>query len=153
MKSHSKSRFEVMAPAGSYAALAAAIRAGADSVYFGVDRLNMRARAASPFQVDDLARIARICGWCGVRGYLTLNTIIYDGDLAMVREICQAAADARIDAVICMDIAAIEIARNSGLEVHMSVQANICNMAAVRFYARYADVVVLARELTLEQMQ
>lgn len=147
-----QSRFELMAPAGSYASLSAAIRAGADSVYFGVDKLNMRSRAASPFGLRDLRRIARICRWCGVRSYLALNVIVYDDELATMREICDAAKDANIDAIIASDISAIEYARSIGLEVHISVQANISNMEAVRFYARYADVVVLARELTLDQI-
>ena len=151
MKKH-PSKFELMAPAGSYAALSAAIRAGADSVYFGVDKLNMRSRAASPFQLGDLRRIARICRWCGVRSYLALNVIVYDDELETVREICAAAKAACIDAVIASDIAAIEQARSAGLEVHISVQANVSNMGAVRFFARYADVMVLARELTLEQI-
>jgi len=151
MKKNS-SKFELMAPAGSYGALTAAIRAGADSVYFGVDKLNMRSRAASPFSLGDLRRIARICRWCGVRSYLALNVIVYDDELETMREICDAAKAARVDAIIAADIAAIEYARSIGLEVHISVQANVSNMGAVRFYARYADVMVLARELTLEQI-
>jgi len=147
-----QSRFELMAPAGSYAALSAAIRAGADSVYFGVDKLNMRSRAASPFGFGDLRRIARICRWCGVRSYLALNVIVYDDELETMREICDAAKAAQIDAVIASDISVIEYARSIGIEVHISVQANVSNMDAVRFYARYADVIVLARELTLEQI-
>ena len=147
-----ESKLELMAPAGSYAALSAAIRAGADSVYFGVDKLNMRSRAASPFGLGDLRRIARICRWCGVRSYLALNVIVYDDELETVREICTAAKAARIDAVSASDISAIEQARSVGLEVHISVQANISNMGSVRFFARYADVMVLARELTLEQI-
>ncbi len=142
-----------MAPAGSYAALAAAIRAGADSVYFGVDKLNMRSRAASPFGLDDLKRIARICRWCGVKSYLALNVIVYDDELETVREICDAAKAANIDAVIASDISAIEYARSIGLEVHISVQANVSNVGAVRFFARYADVMVLVRELTLKQIE
>jgi len=141
-----------MAPAGSYESLSAAIRAGADSVYFGVDKLNMRSRAASPFHLGDLRRIARICRWCGVKSYLALNVIVYDEELDLIPEICDAAKAANIDAVIASDIAAIEYARSIGLEVHISVQANISNLAAVRFYARYADVMVLARELELEQI-
>ena len=141
-----------MAPAGSYASLSAAIRAGADSVYFGTDKLNMRSRAASPFHLGDLRRIARICRWCGIRSYLALNVIVYDDELETIRDICDAAQAARVDAVIASDIAAIEYAHSIGLEVHISVQANISNTAAVRFFARYADVMVLARELTLEQI-
>jgi U32 family peptidase len=148
-----RSIYEVMAPAGSYDSLSAAIRAGADSVYFGVDRLNMRSRAASPFQLSDLRKIARICRWCGVKSYLALNVIIYDDELAVMREICDAAKGAGVDAIIAADIAAVEYAHSIGLEVHMSVQANVSNLSAVRFYARYADVMVLARELTLEQVK
>ncbi len=144
---------ELMAPAGSYESLSAAIRAGADSVYFGVDKLNMRSRAASPFHLGDLRRIARICRWCGVKSYLALNVIVYDDELEMIPEICDSAKAAGIDAVIASDIAAIEYAHSIGLEVHISVQANISNIAAVRFYARYADVMVLARELELDQIK
>ena len=146
------SRYELMAPAGSYAALAAAVRAGADSVYFGIDKLNMRSRAASPFTLADLKRIARICRWCGVKSYLALNVIVYDDELDTLRMICDAARAVRIDAVIASDISAVEYARSIGLEVHISVQANVSNIGAVRFFARYADVMVLARELTLEQI-
>lgn len=124
-------RFELMAPAGSYPALAAAIRAGADSLYFGIDRLKMRSRAAKSFTIEDLGRIVRICHWCRVRCYLTLNTIVYDSEQEEVGNICAAAA-AGIDAVIAMDFAAIAAARRHGLSVHISVQANI---AAVRHYA------------------
>ena len=141
-----------MAPAGSYESLAAAIRAGADSVYFGVDRLNMRSRAASPFTLGDLKRIARICRWCGVKSYLALNVIVYDDELETVREICDAAKAANIDAVIASDISAIEYAHSVGLEVHISVQANISNVGAVKFFSRYADVMVLARELEIGQI-
>lgn len=148
-----QSRFELMAPAGSYAALSAAIRAGADSVYFGVDKLNMRSRAASPFTLADLRRIARICRWCRVRSYLALNVIVYDDELKTMQEICDAAKAARIDAVIASDISAIEYARSIGLEVHISVQANISNISAVKYFSRYADVMVLARELTMEQIK
>ncbi|MEE9368650.1 MAG: peptidase U32 family protein [Pontiella sp.] len=148
-----KTSFELMAPAGSYASLSAAIRAGADSIYFGVDKLNMRSRAASPFGLDDLKRIARICRWCGVKSYLALNVIVYDDELETMREVCDAAKTANVDAIIAADISAIEYSHSIGLEVHISVQANISNMGAVRFFARYADVMVLARELTLEQIE
>ncbi len=147
-----QSRFELMAPAGSYASLSAAIRAGADSIYFGVDKLNMRSRAASPFSLADLKRIARICRWCGVKSYLALNVIVYDDELETMREICAAAKAAKLDAIIASDISAIEYAHAIGLEVHISVQANVSNISAVKFYSRYADVMVLARELTLEQI-
>ncbi len=147
------SKFELMAPAGSYASLSAAIRSGADSVYFGVDKLNMRSRAASPFSLADLKRIARICRWCGVKSYLALNVIVYDDELGTMEEVCDAAKAANIDAVIAADISAVEYAHSIGLEVHISVQANISNVSAVNFFARYADVMVLARELTLEQIE
>lgn len=146
------STFELMAPAGSYAALSAAIRSGAGSVYFGVDQLNMRSRAASPFQLADLRRIARICRWCGVRSYLALNVIVYDDELQTMRMICDAAKAANVDAIIASDISVIEYAHSIGLEIHISVQANVSNTAAVRFFARYAEVMVLARELTIEQI-
>lgn len=142
-----------MSPAGSRAALAAAVRAGAGAVYFGIDRLNMRARAARPFALDDLRRVARICRRCGVRSYLTLNTIMYDEDLADMRAVCAEAARCGITAVIATDIAAIRYARDIGLEVHISVQANISNIETVAFYAQYADVMVLARELSLDQVR
>jgi len=116
-------------------------------------KLNMRSRAASPFHLGDLKRIARICRWCGVKSYLALNVIVYDDELDLIQEICDAARAARIDAVIASDIAVIEYARSIGLEVHISVQANVSNMGAVRFYASYADVMVLARELELDQVR
>jgi putative protease len=145
-------QFELMAPAGSYASLSAAIRGDADSVYFGVDKLNMRSRAASPFSLNDLKRIARICRWCGVKSYLALNVIVYDDELEIMQAICDAAKAANVDAIIAADISAIEYAHSIGLEVHISVQANVSNIGAVKFFARYADVMVLARELTLEQI-
>ena len=146
------SKFELMAPAGSYPALAAAIRAGADSVYFGIDQLNMRSRAATPFTLKDLHRITRICRWCGVQSYLALNVLVYDEELPTIQEICEAAKSAQIDAIIASDIAVIQHARALGLKIHISVQANVSNLESVRFYAQYAEVIVLARELTIEQI-
>ena len=143
---------EIMAPAGSYETLRAAINAGATSIYFGVGSLNMRSNSAS-FQLEDLASVASICAQNNVRSYLTLNTIMYDEDLEAARELCRLAGKARITAIIATDIAVIEYARSLGLEVHISTQVNISNLEAVRFYARYADVVVLARELTLKQIE
>ncbi len=142
-----------MAPAGSFESLAAALQAGAGSVYFGVGKLNMRSRATVNFTMADLPEIARLCHEANAKAYLTLNIIVYDNELAEVRELCDAALAAGIDAVIASDLAVITYARSIGLEVHMSVQANVCNMASVRFYAQYADVVVLARELTLAQIR
>lgn len=145
-------RPEIMAPVGSPESLAAALRAGADSVYFGIGRLNMRSHSASAFTIDDLRRIARECRSCGVKSYLTLNTIIYDDDLEEMRRMVDAAKAAGISAVIASDVAVMDYCRQVGQEVHLSTQLNISNVEALRFYARFADVVVLARELKLEQV-
>ena len=145
------SAIELMAPAGSEAALSAAIDAGADSVYFGVGKLNMRARSAD-FTPDDLMQIAARCRAAGVKSYLALNTLVYDNELDEMSALCDAAKAAGVSAVIATDIAVIEYARSIGLEVHMSVQANVANVQAVKFYSRYADTIVLARELTLLQI-
>ena len=144
---------ELMAPVGSYESLHAAIDAGADAVYFGVEGLNMRARSSANFTLDDLRTIAATCSDAGVKTYLTVNTIIYDNELDTCRAICRAAREAGISAVIASDIAAISIARSEGVEVHISTQCNISNIEAVRFYAQYADVLVLARELNMDQVR
>ena len=144
---------ELMAPVGSYESLHAAIDAGADAVYFGVEGLNMRARSSANFTLDDLRTIAATCTEAGVKTYLTVNTIIYDNELDTCRAICRAAREAGISAVIASDIAAISIARSEGVEVHISTQCNISNIDAVRFYAQYADVLVLARELNMDQVR
>ncbi|MBI9020933.1 MAG: U32 family peptidase [Verrucomicrobia bacterium] len=148
---NSTSKIELMSPAGSQAALSAAIDAGADSVYFGVGKLNMRARSAD-FTPDDLPAIAARCRDAGVKSYLALNTIVYDDELDEMRALCDAAKAAGVSAVIATDIATIQYARSINLEVHISVQANVANFQALEFFARYADTVVLARELTLEQI-
>jgi putative protease len=148
---HQPPSIELMAPAGSEAALAAAIRAGANSVYFGVGKLNMRARAAN-LALEDLPKIVRRCRATGVKSYLALNTIIYDDEMEKMHSLCDAAKSAGISAVIATDIAAIQYARAIGLEVHISVQANVTNFQTLKFFARYADTVVLARELSLEQI-
>lgn len=145
--------FEIMAPVGSFESLAAAIAAGADAVYFGVQGLNMRSRSSVNFTLDDLHDIVRRCREADVRTYLTVNIIVYDEDLSKMREIIDAAAEAGITAVIASDIAAISYARSRGVEVHISTQCNISNIEAVRFYAAYADTVVLARELSLDQVK
>ncbi|QSH41719.1 U32 family peptidase [Lentisphaerota bacterium ZTH] len=145
-------KIEVMAPAGSFDSLAAAIRAGADSVYFGVGSLNMRSRATVNFSIDDLPKIIRLCRKAGVKTYLTLNIIVYDDELTFVRNTCDAAKAAGVDAVIAADMAVIKYADKIGLPVHVSVQANVSNIESVRFYAQFADVMVLARELTLAQI-
>ncbi len=142
-----------MSPVGSYESLHAAINAGADAVYFGVEQLNMRSRSAKKFTLDDLKHIADVCEKNDVKSYLALNTIVYDDELPLMREICNAAKSAGLSAVIATDIAAIAYARSIGLNVHISTQANVSNIEAVAFYAHFADVLVLARELTLEQIQ
>lgn len=144
---------EIMAPAGSYESLAAALRAGADSVYFGVGDLNMRARATANFSEQDLPRVARLCHACHAKAYLTCNVVIYDEELPRMQQLLDCAKNAGIDAVIASDLAVITYAHSIGLEVHISVQANVCNMASVRFFAAYADVMVLARELRLSQIR
>lgn len=145
--------FEVMAPVGSRESLAAALEAGADSVYFGIESLNMRAHSASRFTITDLREIASVCAERGVKTYLTVNTIIYDDDMVMMRRICDAALQAGISAVIASDVAVLVYCREIGQEVHLSTQLNISNIEALRFYARYADVAVLARELNLQQVR
>lgn len=144
--------FEIMAPVGSKESLAAAIQAGADSVYFGVGQLNMRSHSANHFNITDLREIAQTCSEHGIKTYLTVNTIIYDEDLTAMREIIDAAVEARISAVIASDVAVMDYCRRKGMEVHLSTQLNISNIEALRFYARFADVVVLARELNLDQV-
>lgn len=144
--------FEIMAPVGSRESLAAAIQGGADSIYFGIENLNMRARSANTFTIDDLREIAHTCDEHGMKSYLTVNTIIYDQDVALMRTIVDAAKAAGISAVIAADVAVMSYARQIGQEVHLSTQLNISNVEALRFYAQFADVVVLARELNLEQV-
>ena len=144
--------FEIMAPVGSRECFVAALQAGADSVYFGIEALNMRAHSVSRFTIDDLEEMAATCREHGVRSYLTVNTIIYDDDLPLMRRICDAARQAGISAVIASDVAVLAYCREIGQEVHLSTQLNISNAEALKFYARYADVVVLARELNLQQV-
>ena len=142
-----------MAPVGSRESLAAALHAGADSVYFGIESLNMRARSANTFTIDDLREIAKVCDEHGVKSYLTVNTIIYDEDLELMRKIVDAAKEAGISAVIAADVAVMDYCNRVGQEVHLSTQLNISNVEALKFYARFADVVVLARELNLKQVR
>ena len=144
--------FEIMAPVGSRESLAAAIQAGADSIYFGIGYLNMRARSASTFTINDLKEIATLTTQHGKKSYLTVNTIIYDEDMDKMREICDAAHEAGISAIIASDVAVMSYCNSIGQEVHLSTQLNISNVEALRFYARFADVVVLARELNLNQV-
>ena len=147
------SDFEIMAPVGSRESLAAAIQAGAGSVYFGIGQLNMRSHSANHFTIDDLKEIAQTCREHAIKSYLTVNTIIYGEDLQTMREICDAAKEADITAVIACDVAVMTYCNRIGLEVHLSTQLNISNIEALRFYAQFADVVVLARELRLEQVE
>ncbi|MCQ2346005.1 MAG: U32 family peptidase [Paludibacteraceae bacterium] len=143
---------EIMAPVGCWESLSAAIQAGATSVYFGIEHLNMRARSSANFTTDDLHKIVDICREAGVKTYLTLNTVMYPEDLPLMREIVDHAKSAGLDAIIASDIAVLEYAHSTGVEVHLSTQLNIANTEALKFYARYADVVVLARELNMEQV-
>ncbi len=145
--------FEIMAPVGSYESLAAAIEAGADAVYFGVEGLNMRSRSSANFTLDDLAEIVRRCHQEQVKTYLTVNTVIYDTDLDYLDKIIAAAKTAGVTAIIASDIAVFNACRRHGVEIHISTQCNITNIEAVRFYAGIADVMVLARELNLDQVR
>ena len=141
-----------MAPVGSYESLMAAIQGGADSVYFGIEGLNMRSRSSNNFTIDDLRKIASICEEHGLKSYLTVNTVIYGEDLPLLRRLIDAATEAGVSAIIAADVAAMSYANEIGQEVHLSTQLNISNAEALKFYARFADVVVLARELNLTQV-
>ena len=149
---HKREEFEIMAPVGSYESLQAAIQAGANSVYFGIEKLNMRSRSASNFTTDDLREIVKICKENGVKSYLTLNTVMYNDDLVLMREIIDTAKEVAVSAIIAADVAAMLYAFQQGVEVHLSTQLNISNVEALKFYAQFADVVVLARELNMEQV-
>lgn len=144
---------ELMAPVGSFESLAAAISAGADAVYFGIEGLNMRSRSSSNFNLDDLREIVKECGSHNVKTYLTVNTIIYDDDAAYMHSIVDVAKESGVTAIIATDISTILYARSIDMEVHISTQANISNIMALKFYSQYADVMVLARELNLEQVK
>lgn len=143
---------EIMAPVGCWESLAAAIEAGANSVYFGIEHLNMRSRSSANFTTADLHEIVRICKEAGVKTYLTLNTVMYPEDLSLMREIVDNAREAGLTAIIASDIAVMQYANEVGVEVHLSTQLNIANTEALRFYAQFANVVVLARELNMEQV-
>ena len=146
------SKIEIMAPVGSWESLAAAIEAGATSVYFGIEYLNMRARSSANFSTQDMHQIVHMCAEVGVKTYLTLNTVIYPEDLPLMQEIVNQAKKAGVDAIIASDIAVLQYAYQQGVEVHLSTQLNIANIEALRFYAQFADVVVLARELNMQQV-
>ena len=145
-------RIEIMAPVGSWESLSAALQAGADSVYFGIEHLNMRSRSSANFTTQDLHTIVSRCQAAGVKTYLTLNTVMYPEDLPLMRDIVNHALAAGVDAIIASDIAAMQYANERGVEVHLSTQLNIANTEALRFYAQFADVVVLARELNMNQV-
>lgn len=150
---HQLKDFEIMAPVGSRESLAAAIQAGADSIYFGIENLNMRARSSNTFTINDLKEIAMICDEHGLKSYLTINTIIYDNDIPLMRTIVDAAKEAGISAIIAADVAVMAYARSIDQEVHLSTQLNISNAEALKFYAQFADVAVLARELNMKQVR
>ena len=152
-QSYQRSDFEIMAPVGSRESLAAAINAGADAVYFGIGKLNMRSHSASAFGIADLKEIAQVCSEKGVKSYLTVNTIIYGEDIEVMHESVDAAKEAGISAVIASDVAVMTYCREVGQEVHLSTQLNISNVEALKFYAQFADVVVLARELNMWQVR
>ena len=145
--------FEIMAPVGSRESLAAAIHAGANSVYFGIGKLNMRSHSANHFTIDDLKEIAETCNAQNIKTYLTVNTVIYGEDITTMHEIIDAAKDANITAVIASDVAVMIYCRQVGVEVHLSTQLNISNIDALKFYAQFADVAVLARELNMDQVK
>ena len=147
-----RSSIEIMAPAGSWESLSAAIAAGADSVYFGIEKLNMRSKSSSNFTTEDLRTIVSTCRENNVKSYLTVNTILYDNDLTLMREIIDVAKESEVSAIIAADVAALMYARSIGVEVHLSTQLNISNVEALKFYAQFADVVVLARELNMQQV-
>ncbi len=149
---HDISEIEIMAPVGSYESLAAAIQGGADSIYFGIEGLNMRAKSSNNFTTDDLRNIANICRENKIKSYLTVNTIIYDNDINLMHQIVDAAKAAKLTAIIASDVSVMMYAHSIGVEVHLSTQLNITNTDALKFYAQFADVVVLARELNLEQV-
>jgi len=147
-----RSDFEIMAPVGSWDCLTAAIKAGANSVYFGIEGLNMRNGSANNFTINDLKTIAEICKKNGVKSYLTVNTIIFDGDMELMKKIIDAAKEAKISAIIASDVAAMNYAVQNDVDVHLSTQLNITNTESLKFYAQFADVVVLAREVDLEKV-
>ncbi|WP_332028635.1 peptidase U32 family protein [Kaistella sp.] len=146
-------KIELMSPAGDFTAMQAALDNGADSIYFGVEQLNMRARASMNFTIDDLPEISRRCAEKGVRTYLTLNTIVYDHDLSIIKTLLDKAKTANLTAVIAMDQAVISYARQIGMEVHISTQINITNIETVKFYALFADTMVMSRELSITQIK
>jgi putative protease len=147
-----KNKVELMAPAGSFESLTAAIQGGADSIYFGIEQLNMRARSNSNFVFEDLPKIVEVCKTNNLKSYLTLNTIVYDHDISLMKSIVDAAKENGVDAIIASDLAVFNYAKKTGVKVHVSTQANISNIESIEFFAPYADVMVMARELSLMQV-
>lgn len=148
-----KDHIELLAPAGSFDCLRAAINAGADAVYFGVEQLNMRTRSANSFTLEDIGEVKSICHQHNVKAYLTLNTVMYEHDMQLLKRILQEVKSRGIDAVIAADFAVIEQCNQLGIPLHISTQANVSNVESVQFFSRFADVIVLARELTLKQVE
>jgi len=148
-----RQEIEIMAPAGSYESLMAAIQGGADSVYFGVEQLNMRAASSINFTLDDLRNIVRICNENNIKSYLTVNVVVFDSEIEQMHKIIDSAAESGVSAIIASDLSVISYAFNSGMEVHLSTQLNISNTGALKFYSQWADVAVLARELNLDQVK
>ncbi len=146
-------KIELLSPAGSFECLQAAIKGGADAVYFGVEQLNMRAKSNNSFAVSDIKQVGHICQANGIRSYITLNTVMYDHDMQLLYGILKEAKKQQIDAVIASDFAVIEYCNQLELPIHISTQANVCNIQSVQFFSRFSDVVVLARELTLKQIE
>ncbi len=147
-----RNQFEIMAPVGSWESLQASVQAGANSVYFGIDKLNMRSQSTVNFTYDDLGKITEICKSAGIKTYITVNSVMYDQDIPVMQEVINAAKYYKVDAVIASDISAIQYARSKNVEVHISTQLNVSNIEAVKFFAQFADVIVLARELNLIQV-
>ena len=148
-----KKEIELLAPAGSFESLHAAIQAGADAVYFGVEQLNMRAKSINSFALSDLAKIKNLCHSNNIKAYITLNTVMYEHDMQLLKAILQEVKQTGIDAVIGSDFAVMEYCRQLGIPLHVSTQANVSNIESVRFFASFSDAVVLARELTLKQVR
>ena len=148
-----KKEIEIMAPAGSWESLQAAIQGGANSIYFGIEQLNMRARASNNFTLENLVEIANLCNEKGIKSYITLNTIIYDHDLTLMKKIVDTAKESKITAIIASDQAVISYSSSVKMEVHISTQCNVTNLETVRFYSHFADVIVLSRELSLVQVK
>jgi len=147
-----RNELEIMAPAGSWESLTAAIKAGANSVYFGIENLNMRSRSSNNFTTEDLKEIVRTCNEAAIKSYLTINTVIYDNDISLLHQIVDVAKEADVSAIIAADVAVMMYARSQGVEVHLSTQLNISNIESLKFYSQFADVVVLARELNMDQV-